>query len=49
MSAVSPTPAAAETPELVPQPLQLGIDVLVAEGFARLRGEPVAVLTNDMA
>jgi uncharacterized protein YbbC (DUF1343 family) len=31
------------------RPLALGIDVLAAEGFARLQGERVAMLSNDSA
>jgi len=45
-SSANPTVAPAAEPAPA---LQLGLDVLVAESFARLRGAHVAVLTNDSA
>jgi uncharacterized protein YbbC (DUF1343 family) len=48
----SPVPLASPTPAKSPEaepPLALGIDALAAEGFARLRGQRIALLTNDSA
>jgi uncharacterized protein YbbC (DUF1343 family) len=39
----------ADDPALTAPPLAVGIDVLVAEQFARLRGQRIALLTNDSA
>jgi uncharacterized protein YbbC (DUF1343 family) len=41
--------APAAPPAKPAPPPQLGVDVLAAEGFARLRGSRVALLTNDTA
>jgi CubicO group peptidase (beta-lactamase class C family) len=46
--ALGASPAPTSKSEPAPAP-KLGIDVLVAENFARLRGARVAVLTNDTA
>jgi uncharacterized protein YbbC (DUF1343 family) len=43
-----PSPAATD-PALATLPLEVGIDALVAENFARLRGARFALLTNDSA
>jgi uncharacterized protein YbbC (DUF1343 family) len=46
----APRPAASSSAAETPTPaLQLGLDVLAAEDFARLRGARVALLTNDTA
>jgi uncharacterized protein YbbC (DUF1343 family) len=42
----NPTAAPSAAPAAAPQ---LGIDVLIAENFARLRGARIALLTNDTA
>lgn len=39
----------ASDPSLTAPPLAVGIDVLTAEQFARLRGQRIALLTNDSA
>jgi uncharacterized protein YbbC (DUF1343 family) len=41
--------AATASARAQPRALELGLDVLVAENFARLRGAHVALLTNDAA
>ncbi len=48
-SALGKFSPAATDPALATGPLAVGIDALVAEDFARLRGARVALLTNDSA